>query len=393
MPEEFELNEDDIDGDEDFDADDIPPFRRKPEKPGKTRGRKPIENADQIPLFQHADKKAINTVSYIKVIKTSRPGHGYKGQLPPTSTEETLLRTYGPGTFTLQGCNDQHQVIIEQHEVYIAGEDPKPTQPGSQPSNSSDRHTDLAIKMANHQAEESMKRQEETHRTVMKLLTDSSKTSQDTLTGFFEKMQQSQGEFFTAMAALNQESKTQQAQMFQQTIALMTMGHQQSMEFLRASNDRERDQNNPMLMVQLLMQGLQMGRDIGESTDTEPWIAALKEGGGMLNSLVHLKSGSAPTLPNPKVSKPSLPTTTSDKTPKTRPNPVFTKEELSKLIELKNKINNAGLDLTSVLSNMDIVFQPSDDEIPDDTESDDIPDENEPGSTDRDDNTGDSGTE
>ena len=383
---DYELD-DEIDVENDFET----VVTKRSGKSVKSRGQKPIENADQIPLFQHADKKQANCVSYIKVIKTSRPNHGYKGQLPPTSTEETLLATYGPGTYTLQGCNDQHQIIIEQHEVYIAGEDPKPVDKAIQ-SNTQDDNTKLAIKMANHQAEQSMMRQEETHRKLMEILSGSQKDTQGVLTSFFEKMQTSQGEFFAAMAQLNAESKTQQAQMFQQTIAMMTIGHQQNMEFLRASNDRERDMNNPMLMVQLLMQGLKLGKEFGDGTDQDPWITALKEGGGMLNSLVQLKGGSGLPLPNP--SNPtiaSLTTSTQDNVPKQTKKPLFTPDEIKKIAILKKKLTDRGLDLSQLLDQIEFIEQSPDDEIPgDENQSDDIPDENAIRSTDSNDFKGDS---
>jgi hypothetical protein len=390
---------DDIDDEDLEDLEDHLEQRRQI-KDAHKRGQKPIENAASIPLFQHADKKQAYTLSYIKVIKTSRPNHGYKGQLPSTSTEETLLRTYGPGTYTLQGCNDQHQILIEQHEVYIAGDDPQPDKSNNEHVMHSDKNAELAIKMANHQAEQALKRQQETHTTTMKLVTDQSENTQKTLQTFFDKTQATQGDFFTAMQVLSNESKTQMAAMFQQTLTLMTMGHQQQMEFLRASNDRDRDQNNPMMMMQILLQGLQMGKEFGEGNDQEPWVAALKEGGGMLSNLVQLKSGSTPQLPNvtqtpqlPNMSQQPNKISQTGTQPKSKGNPVFSKEEIRKMVELKKQLNEKGLDLKEVLTNIEIVFQSSDDQIPDEPKSEDnIPDENGPGSANTNDNTGDSTT-
>jgi len=396
MSEDFELENDDID---ENDIDYIP-MRRMPDRSQNKRGQKPIENADELPLFQHADKKQANCVSYIKVIKTNRPNHGYKGALPPTSTEETLLREYGPGVYTLMGCNDQHKVIIEQHEVYIAGDDSdKKDQSPQNQQFISDRNQELAIKMAHTQATESAKRQEETHRTMMKLLTDQNEHTQNTLQKFFDKTQTTQGDFFTAMQSLNNESKTQMAQMFQQTMAIMMTGHQQSMEFLRASNDRERELNNPMVFVQLLMQGLQMGKEISDSQDQEPWVTALKEGSSMLSNLTQLKAGSAivpPKLPNPPnpVIKGQLPQKISQSGTQatSQKKPVFTKDEIHKVLQLKKKLNEKGLELSKILDDIEIVFQSPDEPIPDDQETSDeyIPDENGLGNTDTDDNSGDS---
>jgi len=283
--------------DEFDDENELEQFVTKKPKKGAKRGQKPIENADQIPLFQHADKKQVNCVSYIKVIKTNRPDKGYKGMLPPTSTEETLLSEFGPGIYTLQGCNDQHQIIIEQHEIYISGEQTQQKQQKTEPI-SDNHYTELAIQMANRQAELAMSRQESTHRETMKMVTDTSENTQKTLQDFFKKTQDSQAQYFAAMQSLNNESKVQMAQMFQQTMMLLTAGHQQTMEIMRASSERERELSNPMVMVQLLMQGLQMGREFGEANDQEPWVTALKEGGGMLQNLVTLKEKSINNMTN-----------------------------------------------------------------------------------------------
>lgn len=380
--EEFE----DIDPDEmDIDMQ----FRRKSRDVDK-RGSRPIENAEDLPLFPTADKKQRDCVSYIKVTKTSRPGNGYKGQLPPTAIEETLLRTFGPGVYTIEGCNDMHRVLATRHELYISGDEYTPTENKKQDNHGGETSADLAIKMANRQAELSLDRQEKTHNTTMKLVTDQSKTTQETLQQFFSKTQESQTLFFTAMQNLNNESKIQQAQMFQQTLALMTAGHNQTMEFLRASNEREREYNNPMMMVQLLMQGLKLGKEFGEDADVDPWVTALKEGGGMLQSIAQIKTGKPmlPHLQNP----PQLPKVNSQTgtQPKSKGKSFFSRDELTAVIQLKQKLKENGLELKDILKQVEFVYQSPDEKIPgDETQGeDDFPHEDESRNTNSDDTIG-----
>jgi hypothetical protein len=387
------INDDDLLDDEDIEIEET---TRRRSKDSTKRGTKPIENAEMLPLFPTAALKQVNVASYLKVTKQDKPNNGYKGRLPASSTEETILMAYGPGTYTVEACNDQNHVLITIDNLTISGEYIPPSQSDKKTGETSESAL-LAIKMANNQAEQASKRQEETHRETMKLMTDTNKNSQDVLQSFFKETQSSQVNFFTAMQALNNESKIQMGQMFQQTMLLLTTGHQQTMEFLRASNDRERDQNNPMVMVQMLMQGLKLGKEMGEDSDQDPLIAALKEGGGMLSSIAQIKSGSpvnVPALPNPTQPIQSKPTNSQTGTlPKSKAKSAFSKDEITAVVKLKKLLAKKGLDLKTVLSQVEIVYEdpPPDDNIPGDGESDEIiPDENGPGNTDSNDSIWDS---
>jgi hypothetical protein len=390
--------------DDDFEDDEVGfaiPSRKKPGR--NDRGTRPVENAADCPFFhEFENKKARDSISFIKVMKLDKPNKGYQGRIPRNSTEETIIEEFGPGLYHLEGCNDRSETLLEQHDVRIAA--PRGTNETVSQGNGQQSYQDSTklLEIQNEIADKNSERQEKTHREVMGLMKDQTDKSQGVLQDFFKQTQSTQGAFYEAMQANNQAMMAQQGQMFQQTMTLMTLGHQQQMEMMRASAEKDKDQNNPLLLAQILIQGLQMGKEIGSEQDQDPWLTGLSKGGDMLNTMLQLKLAGMPGTPtqllqnpdaigvpqagmiqNPQLPQSIPPAPTGN--PQTENQPVskkkfqFTKEELKKIADLKISLDQKGVDFSQVLDQIQIVYsEPEEEKIPSEDENQEkIPDENE----------------
>jgi hypothetical protein len=296
----------------------------------------PIANAEDIPLFEDADKRGFRTAAYIKVTKIDPPNAGYKGEVPLNSTLETIAQLFGNGLFNFAVCNHKHKTLRTQENVKISVQG-SVTTTAIAPSQGKDTSSQTVIDILDKFDKQSRQINDQV-RTNSKEYTDLVKTTTEASAErerlFLTTVNKNNQEFFQGMLA-------SQAQNFQQLMAMMVMGHQQTIESIRATQA----QNNPLAFVEVLTKGLQMGRDMG--SDDPDWLKALGVGKSMVGDLAEIAK-TART--NPKIltngNKEAEAKNKGKEAPKERP---LTREEIIELIKLKKSLLNRGIELEAML--------------------------------------------
>jgi hypothetical protein len=301
----------------------------------------PIENALDIPLFEDSDKRGLRSVTYLKVIKLDKPGAGFKGNIPISSTLETIGQLHGDGVYNIEACNHRHQVLRSKENIRISLNEPKI----DSPKNNSNNGLELVSELNKNHAEE-IKRMREVservsnesiiqskeHVALVRATTESAAARERE---FMQSAQKNQQDFFGNLMIA-------QSQMFQQTMAMITMGHQQTMESLRATTERE--MNSGSNNVEVLMKGLSLGREMAGGDDSPDWLKALDKGGTMMKDLLQLKNDNQSQVP-------SLANNTATPQKQRDPNKKLplTRNELLEIIRLKKSLNAKGIDFEAMV--------------------------------------------
>lgn len=306
----------------------------------------PIENSADIPLFEDSDKRGLRSATYLKVIKLDKPGAGYKGQVPLTSTLETIGQLYGDGIYNIEACNHKHQILRSKENIRISLADNN-ADSGKNSSNGKNSGANSNLELItelNKNHSEEIKRtreiservanesiiQSKQHTDLIRIQTESAAARERE---FMQSAQKNQQDFFANLMIA-------QSQMFQQTMAMITMGHQQTMESLRATTEREQNSGNSN--VEVLMKGLSLGRDMAGNDDSPDWLKALDKGGNMMKDLLQLKSENNVKVEPPPQSKGNRQRDPNKKLPLTR-------TELLEIIRLKNSLNAKGIDFEAMV--------------------------------------------
>jgi len=297
----------------------------------------PIENAADIPLFEDSDKRGLRSATYLKVIKLDKPGAGYKGQVPLTSTLETIGQLYGDGIYNIEACNHKHQILRSKENIRISLSEPNSENAKSTNRNGVNNDIQLISQLNASHAEE-IKRTREISERVANESIMQSKQHTDLVKTTIENSAQREREFMQG-AQKNQQDffanlMIAQSQMFQQTMAMITMGHQQTMESMRASTEREQNSGNSN--VEVLMRGLSLGKEMAGGDDSPDWLKALDKGGGMMKDLLQLKTNNESAIVPKKERDPNR-------------KPPLSRSELLEIIRLKKSLNAKGIDFESMV--------------------------------------------
>lgn len=340
---------------EDVEDDERPPFR-PPNRRKKVDDvpDAPVENAADIPLLSYAGTSKSNTVTYLKVTRLDGPRgvRGLKGKLPPESTYEDVARRYGNGTYKIEGCSQRHKVLAREEglEIAIPGFDEdegKPAAPapvGFNPNFALHQMklvTDMATEHGRSIKEQSASGSEQVREMANKTM--------EMMTAFTAAQRESERNAYS-QAAANQQS------FFATMLATMQTAHAQQMEMLTAMNERARKSEiDPMAMVQMFVDGLKTGGELGGGGDVEPWLAALKEGTTSLGHLATLArtGGNAETPALPPRPR-ALPTTTVERKPREegkrrKKRLPFKREEIKGVVQLRAELRKRGIPFEAFL--------------------------------------------
>lgn len=361
-------------------------FDEDDSEPKETKGGvdSPVSNADNIPLFEDADKRGTRTAAYITVTKLDAPKSGYKGQIPLNSTLETIAQLFGNGIYNISACNHKHKVLRSKENLKIdipleILESSAKTANGNAASPSGQPILEILKTVTeNHKGE--LERQKELSATVTTQVTENSKSFVELIKTSTEAAAQREREFLLSTSESNKQffatMMSMQSAQFQQMMIMMMAGHNQTIESLKTTNA----QNNPLLMVEVLMRGLQMGKSL-DGDDSPDWLKAIGMGKDMigeLGSLAKLKMLQTPATITPKPEEKGKPKDKGKEKGKGEDNKILKRSELVEIIKLKRTLLKRGIDLEAMLSEANKHYaaptaeqesEPeSDDEIEDDTE-------------------------
>jgi hypothetical protein len=355
----------------------------------------PVANAEDLPLFPDAKKNAAKVISYINIIRENAPNPGLKGRVKPSATEETIYQMFGNGVYTLEARNAKHKVLRNKDDVKIAFEEPVESTSGAGSGGSTQTGVGLAeVKelvetvVASHSketdriekiAEAGANQAREQSKQFTEMVRESTTASKETDREFFKNTNKQSQDFMSNVMAANQQN-------FQNMMALLQTGHTQTMQQLTAINERERNSDNPMTMVSVLLEGLKLGQGM-DGDDRPEWVQGLSEGTKMLGDLTKLamlKAGKTPAIPTPKqlaaankadrVVKEN-PETNTEKTDTPPVNENLSATEINKLAALKEVLRKRGIDPEEFIEqNIEHYANASDKDIFGEDDTEDSPD-------------------
>lgn len=323
----------------------------------------PVENADSLPLLTHAGTGKTNTVTFLKIVRLDGPPgvRGFKGQMPPETTHVDLADRFGNGVYKVEGCNYRNKVLAREERVEIsipgyddeiraaAGKNPEPVRDnsGMMGAHGMKMISDMSrahSQAVEHQARTQSENVREMAASSMKMVTEFTAAQRETERNAHETMQQTQQTFFASMMAMQQAA------------------HQQQMEMLTAMHERSRSaQTSPTELLEVFMNGIKAAGELGGGgADTEPWLAAIKEGTGALGHLASIANSPAATSRNGSL-PPGAPAprqltagSTGDgkgsERGKRRRRLPFKRSEIRGIAQLKGVLRNRGIDFEEFLT-------------------------------------------
>ena len=301
----------------------------------------PVVSDYPIPLFPDFAKDNRHVIQKILVHKMTAPGDGFKGEIPPTSTLSYIGRVFGNGIYELHAVSGEGKVLRRAQNVKV--DLPPEPQPlvnprAHQPAREADlallhfqrdQHEKDAERVATfaRESNEQNRQMTERHLTMVERTTEAQMARDRE---FFASQAQMQRDFFANLMAFQQQSH-------QQTITLMETSYQRMLQ-----------QNDPMTLIALFQQGLQMGQGLGQD-DSNPLVSVMDRGVQGLEKLRQLMILKNPPAPR-KLPSGTRPQAAPNQAP-TLPN--LTPEAAAKIAKIKAKVEQKGYDWESALDQME----------------------------------------
>jgi len=257
-----------------------------------------VSNVDDVPLFSGVEFKDSKAVNKIRVMKLDAPGAGYKGEVPISSTLETIGGMYGDGLYKIEAVSLKGRVLRTREERIALGISANAQSTANQAPPASNGLTPalvdrlLALASANGITATTQAREFTT------LVTSQTESAALREREFMQGANASQQQYFAAMASQMQAN-------FAQMMAMMQTSHQHTLESLAATLGRRDDDGNGVeRMLALFSQGLQMGRGLSSGEDDEPpfWQQIAGTGAQLLAG-IQQKQLAAPANGAPKRAK------------------------------------------------------------------------------------------
>lgn len=315
------------------------------------------DNARDVPMFADIDGRTSRSISFLRLSKLEAGGPlAYKGMIPLNSTLDSIGQVYGDGIYTIEGLNHKHTVLATKDNIRISlttvqGQESKQLALPMAGSTESDRIERLSLRAA----EES--KQLSNNFTTLVVETLHAATERER--SWYAASRERDSQMFSNLLSLQEAG-------FRQTIAMMSSSHNQTIEKLSAVGS-PKDKGSSSEMVEVLLRGLQMGRELSEGNSQEErpaWEQILTSGLGLLGStkqlgVVAAAPTAAPAQPAPASLSPAA------------------KRELKDAVRLLRTIRAKGIDPRELLVRLSEVGTPAPtgDEVEDteDDDSDDIP--------------------
>lgn len=258
-----------------------------------------VSNASEVPLFAGAGFANNRSIAKLKLIKLDNPGAGYKGEIPLTSTLETIGQLHGDGLYNIEAVNGKgRQLRVLENQRIALGFSPHDTPRTGAPASTtvlgtSTADLDRVERLARQSANESVAQAQSFRDMVVATTTASAAREREFMQGV-----QTQSQTFMAslMAA--------QAQGFTQLMTLLQTGHQQMMEAAGAMRPRTEDSGDSAeRLMSIFMQGMNLGRGM-DGQEQEPfWQEILRGGASLLTNTRQAQLAAMNPQPAPRGAK------------------------------------------------------------------------------------------
>lgn len=258
-----------------------------------------VSNALDVPLFSGAGFANNRAIAKLRLVKLDNPGAGYKGEIPTTSTLETIGQLFGDGVYNIEAVNARgfRLRVLENQRIALGlgpmdGSRPAPAAVTG-PSNAD---LDRVERLARQAAAESVQQANAHTRLVQETTQAAAAREREFMQGANAQTQQ----FFASILAA-------MAQGHQQQMAMMQASHAHMMEAIVASRGSQGDESSAERMLSLFAQGLNLGRSLDQPDEQPFWQEILRGGVGLLAGArtQALPSGAAAGLQLPKGKKSS----------------------------------------------------------------------------------------
>lgn len=336
---------------------------RPGKKPKKADRGAPLENSEPVPLFPDLDKDARNVITSIEVHRTTPPGEGYKGTVPPNATKEFLGRRFGNGMYNLEACNADGVCLRRVQNVTIALP-PLPESNGAHRATTGMFDMDMATKLLERlttEHEKSSQRQKdlttetisatrETAKTYAEMMREDAKERAERDRVYHDAQQKQQQQFFTVMT-------TTMLQQHQQAMENMREGFQQTVQMMEMSHRHTLQQNNPAFLFQLFERGMRIGSEMGGDDNPVSQVFGMGlQGLDKVTEMMRLQKGTT----TPRLDKGTSATSGGKK-----PNPAgkaVNRNDVKRLARLKRLAVKKGQDFEGMLAQAERMLG----ELPDD---------------------------
>jgi hypothetical protein len=245
-----------------------------------------------VPLFSGAGFANNRAIAKLRLVKLDNPGAGYKGEIPTTSTLETIGQLFGDGVYNIEAVNARgFRLRVLENQRIALGLGPMDGSRTVPVAVSGPSQTDLdrIERLARQAAAESVQQAAAHTRLV-------SETTQAAAAREREFMQ---------------GANAQTQQFFASILAAMTQGHQQQMTMMQTSHTHMMEmmlalrggdgESGTERMLGLFAQGLNLGRSLDQPDEQPFWQEILRGGANLLSSARQGQLAAGVTVP--KLSK------------------------------------------------------------------------------------------
>lgn len=234
-----------------------------------------VSNALDVPLFSGAGFANNRAIAKLRLVKLDNPGAGYKGEIPTTSTLETIGQLFGDGVYNIEAVNARgfRLRVLENQRISLGlgpidGSRPAPPAVSSPSSVDVDR----VERLARQAAAESVQQAAAHTRLVMESTQAAAAREREFMSG----------------------ANAQTQQFFASILAAMTQGHQQQMAMQQASHTHMMEmmlalrgnsgEDSTERMLGLFSQGLTLGRSLDQPDERPFWQEILQGGASLLGA-------------------------------------------------------------------------------------------------------------
>jgi len=310
-----------------------------------------VSNASDCPLFVGARGATKNAISILKVHKLDPPGEGFKGVAPRYADEVYIARRWGNGQYRVEACTDKGVALRTANLSLDLDIEPANAPGDGSPLAGSLDMEALALQHEQHNREvdrylvftkDHTDKLASTNKETMAMVSATHAAAAQRDRHFYESQRDQNSGFFQSMLAQSEASHHRALQMSQENFR-QTFLMQQTMaaQMLQSSQQS----------IALLLQGLQMGRDM-ETGETEPeWLKAVTVGVDGIKSLatmsrIPMKGNTlSPSPPTPALPRPAPPLSTDTEGTER----LFEKSELSGIVAFKQMCDQKGVDFSALL--------------------------------------------
>jgi len=247
-----------------------------------------VSNAMDVPLFSGAGFANNRAIAKLRLVKLDNPGAGYKGEIPTSSTLETIGQLFGDGVYNIEAVNARgfRLRVLENQRISLGlgPMDGSRVAPAAVAGPSA-AELDRVERLSRQAAAESVQQANAHTRLVQETSQAAAAREREFMQGANAQTQQF---FASILAAMTQGH--------QQQLAMMQASHTHTMEMMIAMRAGNGEESSAERMLALFAQGLNLGRSLDQPDERPFWQEILQGGVGLLAGAKQQSQAALPKL-------------------------------------------------------------------------------------------------